>query len=88
MEPYTREGKNMYTTIWSGRNVRAALTVKVLQESPAAIKFVVADNEKATFWLPKKALKMVDECYDLAFWFTKGEYLASLFNRYANHYKA
>jgi len=33
-------------------------------------------------------LKMVDECYDLAFWFTKGEYLASLFNRYANHYKA
>ena len=78
----------VYTTIWSGRAVRAALTVKVLQESPAAIKFVVADNEKATFWLPKKALKMVDECYDLAFWFTKGEYLASLFNRYANHYKA
>jgi hypothetical protein len=77
-----------YTTIWSGRNVRAALTVVQLDESPKAIKFVVADNEKCVFWLPKKALKFVDEQYDLAFWFSKGEYLASLFNRYANHYKA
>jgi hypothetical protein len=78
-----------YKTIWSGSRVRAALTVKLIQESPAALKFVVADNEKATFWLPKKALKVVqDSQYDLAFWFTKGEYLGSLFNRYANHYKA
>jgi hypothetical protein len=78
-----------YTTIWSsGRAVRAALTVKVVGESAGAMKFVVADNAKATFWLPKKALKINDGVFDLAFWFTKGDYLANLFNRYATHYKA
>ena len=78
---------NEYTTIWSGRAVRAALTVKVLDQSSGAIKFVVPDNEKCTFWLPKKALREVDGQYDLAFWFIKGDYLRSLFDRYASHYK-
>ena len=77
-----------YTTIWSGRNVRAALTVKKIDESTGAMKFVVADNAKCTFWLPKKALKAMDGQYDLAFWFTKGDYLRGLFDRYATHYKA
>ncbi len=77
-----------YFTIWSGSAVRAALTVKKLDESAGAVKFVVADNAKCTFWLPKKALKMVDEQYSLAFWFTKSAYLKCLFDRYANHYKA
>lgn len=77
-----------YTTIWSGSAVRAALTVKVVGESAGAIKFVVPDSRsKATFWLPKSALKVVDEQYSLAFWFTKNDYLRGLFDRYATHYK-
>lgn len=76
-----------FATIWSGSAVRAALTVKKLEESAGAVKFVVADNAKCTFWLPKKALKMVDEQYSLAFWFTKTPYLKGLFDRYATHYK-
>jgi hypothetical protein len=52
------------------------------------VKFVVADNAKCTFWLPKKALKVENEQYSLAFWFTKSAYLKGLFDRYANHYKA
>jgi hypothetical protein len=77
-----------YFTIWSGSAVRAALTVKKLDESAGAVKFVVADNAKCTFWLPKKALKVENEQYSLAFWFTKSAYLKGLFDRYANHYKA
>ena len=77
-----------YFTIWSGSAVRAALTVKKLDESAGAVKFVVADNAKCTFWLPKSALKWKDSQYHLAFWFTKSAYLKGLFDRYANHYKA
>ena len=80
--------EHSYTTIWSGRKVRAALTVKVVDESTAAIKFAVPDSRsKATFWLPKKALTVTDGQYDLAFWFTKGDYLRGLFDRYATHYR-
>jgi len=79
--------ESVYTTIWVGRVVRRALTVKVLDESPKAMKFVVADNAKCTFWVPKKALKFVDEQYDMAPW-VMNEYLVNLFNRYANFYKA
>ena len=77
-----------FATIWSGSAIRAALTVKKMDETAGAVKFVVADNAKCTFWLPKKALKIVDEQYTLAFWFTKSAYLKGLFDRYANHYKA
>lgn len=80
--------EHSYTTIWSGRAVRAALTVKVVDQSSAAIKFLVPDSlSNATFWLPKKALRMVDGQYDLAFWFVKGDYLRGLFDRYATHYR-
>ena len=77
-----------YFTIWSGSAVRAALTVKMRGQTAGAVQFVVADNDKCTFWLPKKALSMEDGQYKLAFWFTKSDYLKGLFDRYANHYKA
>jgi len=76
-----------YTTIWSGSAVRAALTVKMRGQTAGAVQFVVADNAKLTFWLPKKALSMVDGQYTLAFWFTKSDYLKNIFDRYATHYK-
>lgn len=77
-----------YYTIWSGSAVRAALTVKMGNETAGAIQFVVADNAKCTFWLPKSSLKWKDGQYQLAFWFTKTPYLKGLFDRYATHYKA
>jgi hypothetical protein len=77
--------------LWSsGYSVSSSLAVSIVKESDKAIQFQVLDNEKCLFWLPKKAVKFdtkTEGVINLASWFAKDSFLASMFNRYGNHYK-
>ena len=77
-----------FYTLWkNGSKVNAALTVKMLEDSGKAVRFQVADNEKMTFWVPAKALVFSDpQQIRIAFWFTPGDFMRNVFDRYANHY--
>lgn len=70
-----------------GSRVNASLIVSIDSETENAIKFRVADNAKLFFWVPKKAVKFDNlGVANLAFWFTPGQFIRGIFDRYANHY--
>lgn len=80
---------NIFTLFSAGYRVSSALTVEIAQESEKAIKFVVVDNKKCSFWIPKKAVtknKDVDGVFNLAGWFTKDAFLKNMFDIYGSHY--
>lgn len=76
-------------TLWRDNQnwTSSALLVRVKKETEKAIQFSVVDNEKMSFWLPKKAIKFQDGMAVMARWCTPGEWYWKAENRYASHYR-
>ena len=83
--------ENVYSIWKTGYSVHTALGVLLVGETERALKFKVLNANKDLFFhLPKKAVKFNTEnegIINLAYWFTADDFLRSLFDRYANHYK-
>lgn len=77
--------------LWStGYAVHQSLGVEIIGETEKAYKFKLTDNPKCSFYLPKKALSFDTTTVgivNLARWFKMDEFLSSMFNRYASHYR-
>jgi hypothetical protein len=83
--------ENVYSIWKTGRSVHTALSVLLVGETERALKFKVLDANKDLFFhLPKKAVKFDTKnegIINLAHWFTVDDFLRSLLDRFATHFK-